>query len=434
MGSVVKEAVASLVFDATLDHTALEERWIPGPFPFELPSSGPQEARHADTMARLSYFEPRTAAALYGTDNDATRWHRPGDGKVLGCDLEALEILLRPFSPSDTAAFAIAHLRLPSADPINTLALLARNSSADVRDRLNLGETRETVHVGRQRATTVAYVHLDAPASLADSALPWSALNQWLWSLASATPLASGGPVAEVVPDAEDPHALDGLVYLSASWRALVLRDGASFVGAGLDDAFLDHHAAVYVRSIYLDAILLGLTQQRGLNEIANQLAQLDDRGDRHARVLVLEDELTRFRNVLWWQHVTRSGPGNALLRAFQEQHRLPTLLDQIIAEFSEDARQLEAASNTRVSSALGLITLVGVPLTLALTGDPIFSANGALRLLCVVAFGLLIASGLLLFAPARELLEPLHSSRHRQRARARRRVNRHEPRGRRGG
>ncbi|MGO9874307.1 MAG: hypothetical protein ACLPVY_10955, partial [Acidimicrobiia bacterium] len=99
-------------------------------------------------------------------------------------------------------------------------------------------------------------------------------------------------------------------------------------------------------------------------------------------------------------------------------RHRLPELLEQIVGEFSDYARQLETASNIRVSSALGLITLVAVPLTLALSGDPVLTVGGSLRLLYVVIFGLLIAGGLLLHPAARELLQPLRRPRRKRRPR----------------
>jgi hypothetical protein len=212
-------------------------------------------------------------------------------------------------------------------------------------------------------------------------------------------------------PDPDDPTLDPGFVYLSSSWRALVLRSGVSFVGsekAPTSDAFLEEMAPLYAQTIYLDAILLGLLQDRGLNQFAERLSRLDERSERHAEIPGLEDDLTLFRNTLWWQHITHAGPANSLLIAYQDQRRLPALLDQIVAEFSEYARQVDATSNLRTSAALGLLTIVGLPLTLVLTADPIYSSSGIVQVLGALFAGVLIAMAILLWPAARELLTPL--------------------------
>jgi hypothetical protein len=234
-----------------------------------------------------------------------------------------------------------------------------------------------------------------------------------------------GGPVPAIPPDPEDPRLLDGIVHLSAAWGALVLRDGAAFVAMpdATDDVFLATLAPVYVRSIYVDALLLGVLQERALNSFANRLALLDSRHARAAEIPALETELTQFRNVLWWQHITTQGPGNEIIMRYQAQHRLPALLEQIVWEFSDYSRQVESASNVRTGAALGLITLVGLPLTLALTGDPVLSLEGGLRLFAVIIFGFAMAAIILLIPASRELVRSLGEGRHATRQSSRRRL-----------
>jgi predicted membrane protein len=67
---------------------------------------------------------------------------------------------------------------------------------------------------------------------------------------------------------------------LSADWSGLVLRDGMAFAGTRQDRGTADPfygHAAQYARSIYLDAILIGLLQLHGITGLENTLAAAFD-------------------------------------------------------------------------------------------------------------------------------------------------------------
>ncbi|MGH3789499.1 MAG: hypothetical protein ACRDQ9_01635 [Pseudonocardiaceae bacterium] len=66
-------------------------------------------------------------------------------------------------------------------------------------------------------------------------------------------------------------------VVLSADWKALVLRDGASFVGQRADHGSSDlffGFAALYAGTIYLDCILLGMAQRMQIEEMAATIAR----------------------------------------------------------------------------------------------------------------------------------------------------------------
>ena len=178
----------------------------------------------------------------------------------------------------------------------------------------------------------------DDPATRSGSAPAGrtSAATWWAFNLASAVPPGSLSPSERQFADHER-HRLSW----SSDWSALVLRDGAAFVGhASVDPGFLEVSAPTYARTVYTDALLLGLLQQLGLRDLTDRLAHLEDPA-RHPRAVErLDAEFSRFRNALWWQHLTHHGPGNELLLEYQRQHRLQDLMEQTRSELEDYSRQ----------------------------------------------------------------------------------------------
>jgi hypothetical protein len=158
----------------------------------------------------------------------------------------------------------------------------------------------------------------------------WAPANGWLWTAASGTPLH------QFAPDPDDPRALDGLVYLSATWRALVLRDGIAFLGLKPGTNGGDGFYAwgeTYVRSLYTDVTLLAALERDALDDFANRLAQIGDRFEKSQQLRQLVNEVTEFRNVFWWEIVTRHGNTNTILEQLHAAHRTPDLFARVIAD-----------------------------------------------------------------------------------------------------
>jgi hypothetical protein len=168
----------------------------------------------------------------------------------------------------------------------------------------------------------------------------WTAADGWLWTAASATPLR------QLAPDPEDPRVLDGLVYLSASWRALVLRDGVGFLGlvpdTGTDASFFAWGES-YVRSLYTDVALLAALERDALDGFANRLAQIGNRFERSAEFRRLVNEVTEFRNLFWWEAVTRHGNANSILEQLHAAHRTPRLFSRVVADLDAFRQQVES-------------------------------------------------------------------------------------------
>ena len=160
----------------------------------------------------------------------------------------------------------------------------------------------------------------------------------WLWAAASATPLP------QFCPDTHDPAALDGIVYLSSSWRALVLRDGAGFLGLVPDRGNTSFFAwgESYIRSLYTDVTLLAALERDALDNFANHLAHIGNRF-KNPQYRQLTNEVTEFRNVFWWENITRHGNANRILEQFHAAHGTSRLFSRVIADLDAFRQQVEA-------------------------------------------------------------------------------------------
>jgi hypothetical protein len=187
----------------------------------------------------------------------------------------------------------------------------------------------------------------DRPPSLPGAPIGWSDATSWLWCGASANSFA------RFPPDVEDPDLLTGIVHLSASWRALVFRDGISFVGLLPDagDGFF-RWGETYVRTIYSDVVALALMQRAALNSFANRLAGVGDRFHERDTLRDLSHDVTEFRNVYWWDDVTLHGPANKLLRALQSANRTNELFARVVEDLSDFKRQVDAEAAERAAQA----------------------------------------------------------------------------------
>jgi hypothetical protein len=345
-------AVACVCFEIT-GPAVPAGRWRPGPLPVPLP-----DGRHADRQARASYFQPRAADSLYGSPDGSSpvRWHRHDDaahveeGSVLGIELVRFHTA-RPQAGrghSDASRYlCVLHLALDPGGALDGLAVAVRlhpHHPADAQRRTRYAALAgdefhipPTVH----RALSVSMLTFqDQPGRPKGSPQRWSAENGWLWAAASATPLQ------QFCPDAEDPHVLDGLVYLSSSWRALVLRDGIGFLGLVPDqgeEAGFFAWGETYVRSLYTDVALLAALERDALDGFANRLARIGNRFEKSQEFRRLVNEVTEFRNVFWWENVTRHGNANIILEQLHSAHRTSRLFTRVIADLEAFRQQVEA-------------------------------------------------------------------------------------------
>jgi hypothetical protein len=346
--------------------------------------------------ARRSHFNERTAKALY-----RTRMHRPGP-------LEEAPAAFETTGAELVAGRLLAVHGTVAADGLDVVDVLARlarvDGAAEWYTALLAGAGR--VSARTRRATTLV---MATPEGALDRPLPspeydgWGAELQWLWLLATATPPAAYVPAEEMGDD-----LAASAVALSAGWRALVLRDGAAFLGEGPDMGTvyrLSDDPELHFRSIYLDAFMLGEIQRQRLGEIADHLAGLGDPVRHPERLEELEHELAEFRNVYWWQHLGAQWHGSRLLRSYQRQHELPELYDQVVGELADYARSAQTAASQRTEALLGILTVFGLPFGLAVGILHALEIPDWEWLVVSLAAATAVTVGLLLTAPGRQLV-----------------------------
>ncbi|GAU65123.1 Syd protein [Streptomyces sp. NBRC 110611] len=374
--------------------------WDAGPLPLELGS------RRADTSTRQTYFTPAAARALYGTAERPCRWHRFVDVTHGPLHLHGLELLRTATDRSREHALAVLHLTAEGPTLLETLRAIGHRPQAAA-DPLSgplapnallggIAELRTAeAPFAIARPYTVAFLTPAAghTAALRQDGRLSEAADRWLWQLASRSTEADF-PAAPEHLTSQREHT----VRISADWSALVLRHGAAFLGHRPDQGDGDFFtfAAVHHRTIYLDALLLGTIQRDHIDELTDALSDVFDKPNIGPRVAALEQRIAAFRSTYWRQHLTAHGPANELLLAYQGQYRLADRFAEILAEAADYARLVQTQDSQQIAGALGVLTILGLPLGTALSilqvlddHDPghLFLALGAAALSTGVAF-----------------------------------------------
>ncbi|MEU3251024.1 hypothetical protein [Streptomyces sp. NPDC006997] len=389
------------MFDVTMFSDPPPGQWTEGPLPAVL-----SDGTYADRERRLTYFEPRVGASLFGTANRPARWHLSHLADADEPGVEGMELLRVPPAVAiddRAAALAVLHVRLGD-DPMAELAEYARLPDNPARlDRLLPDGVR--IAPGASRAWTLTHVTFpqQPPPVLPAAYAGWPVADQWLWLLASRSSLQ------RFAPDPDDTSLFAGRVRFSADWQALVLRDGAAFLGTSPDTG--DEHtfhatAARHVHSLYLDVFLLGRMQHLGANSLANAVSALSARESDASRLLALERQRIELRRALWTSHITSRGKANELLERFQEQHHLDRLLSDASSGLAETAGYVEAARSRRISVALSLLSAVGLPFGVCYAAGALWGSPGAGTLLMSTAMAVVLTALLfMLLPPLRSLM-----------------------------
>lgn len=364
--------------------------WPQGPLPLALGSV------KADTAARSSYYPPRAARLLYGQPGRPCRWHKElkvQEGKATIVALEALRlgqagVLLVHFVAQDIIAAA--------------RALAGRDATA-----LNGFDVRQLapeLEIVSTRPYTLAFVTpaRRLPRLYSSVKYPrWPATDQWLWALASCTDRS------DYPPDLVALRRDDQVIRMSADWSSLVLRDGMAFVGTRADlgdrDSFYGH-AALYVRSIYADAITVGLLQLQGITTLENTLASIVDI-DADESLDLIERQLVLFRHRLWWQHLSTHGVPNQMLMAFHRQHRLSERFAQILAEISDLNRLHHDEQSRHINNSAVLFTVITVPVGIGIAVLQALGHPNSTQFIITIAACLTVSLLVLLTRPGRMVI-----------------------------
>ncbi|MET8244757.1 hypothetical protein ABZV31_10255 [Streptomyces sp. NPDC005202] len=400
--------------------------WPEGPFPFALGS------RRTDARTRSTYFAPASARALYGAPGRPRRWHLPLDVKHDGLHLLGMELLRAATARNPEHALAVLHFTVERPLLPVLRALSGRTAALDETltgpfdpARLLAGIVDVRAHnapFAIARPYTIAFLtptarHTPALRAAPEEELPASAYR-WLWQLASrSTPQDFPLP-----PETAGEHFKDA-VRISADWSALVLRQGAAFLGhrpdSGVGDFF--DFGALHSRTVYLDALLLGSLQRDHIDELTDELSEVFTSARRLARrVAALEQNIAVFRSSYWRQHLTAHGPANELLLAFQNQHRLPARFTEILAEAADYSRLVQTQESQQISGALGVLTILGLPLGTALGILQVLDDHSVPHLLLALALSVAATAAVLTTRYGRLVLSSLRGGDGEERSHAR--------------
>jgi hypothetical protein len=373
--------------------------WDEGPYPFELGS------RRTDAATRSTYFAPASARALYGVPGRPCRWHRSVSVEHNGLHLQAMELLHTATARDPDHALAVLHCTVSTpllpvlraighrhtAGPDPLVGPLAPDTLLD-----GVAELRDPDGTfAISRPYTIAFLTPRERRSAAvrrgsnGRALP-DAADRWLWQLASRSVPADFPPAPETVAE-----QIGQAVRISADWSALVLRNSAAFLGHRPDTGDGDFYdfGALHARTIYLDALLLGSLQRDHIDELTDELSEVFNRPRLAARVAGLERNIAVFRSTYWRQHLTAHGPANDLLVAFQAQHRLSSRFNEILAEASDYSRLVQTQESQQISGALGVLTILGLPLGTAVGILQVLGDKSLSHLLVAIVLAFVVAA-----------------------------------------
>lgn len=388
--------------------------WYPGPLPVKgvVPSGDGWIEIEATRQQRITAFYERAHNILYPSDRDLAgrRMHLLledddvfqliPDTQIKAVECLFYDDLLDSDVPKDDSdvnnnsrlpGLLCLHVSLSSSMPdlslVRTLwkSLRDRQGRSELSSRVgkwlrSMGVPGAVMDTSALPFFTVSFAALKSaktprPVQMRGTAFDkWDVAQQWTWLLASLTP-----------PDRFAPqhHSSDTGIDLamSSTWTARVLRDGASFIGyeesvdGSQDLSFAS--LALYARTIYLDALLLGIIQRQWLNNLADRIGGTAIH--HHREIAVVENidrAVSQFRASVWWRAAAHGSNGDKLITAFQEQHRLQELLESSAVEISDLVRQartevqrktLESAqkaqrSAERTERRVTLATLIALP------------------------------------------------------------------------
>jgi hypothetical protein len=343
--------------------------WTAGPVVFAA------DGGSSDAVGRRRLFTPAAARALYDR-----RWHRLTAVEQGPLRLDAMELLRTPTARSPQQALAVLHFTFVSAPPLPLLRAISGRRLATEPDPLrgafeptallagvaDTGGPERPFALFRPYTVVFCVPGAEPVAALRDPAtgeLPASA-DLLLRALAS-----RAAPSDLPLPPERLAELRTRPSRISADWSVLVLRQGAAFLGHRPDSGpgdFYDY-ALLNARGVYLDALLLGTAQREQIDELTDDLSAVFQGPGLARRVATLEQRIALFRSTYWRQHLSAYGPANNILLAFQDTYRLPERFEQILAEAADYARLVQTQESQQIAGALGVLTVLGLPVSTAL-------------------------------------------------------------------
>lgn len=372
-----------VVYEVRLTSSSMGSDWAAGPVALMI-----DEDEVTDARWRCQFVNSRVQRPLYAQER---RHHRvldsPGEscleipsgsreGRARHVEATHAELLrFRSTGRSRTNALLALHLSPESTGRalVADLKYLSRDldrSGADGLVAYLQGITPVGCCVQRsvRHATLLVFVtHAhDTELGVAPSAwsvgapAAWSEIDSWRWALAMASP-----PTRKDLERPQEPDPPGRLLRMPRRDVQVVDR-GVAFMATQHDTRAAARSQftkdETRVRSMYLDALMLGVVQRVLLAQLADDVASCGD-PDRNQRALrAVQRDVRIFRNRYWWREFCNWGWPDEVLRAYQEIHSLPEGTSELASDLSDFAAEVEAANGHRLNLSLGIIAVLGIP------------------------------------------------------------------------
>jgi hypothetical protein len=192
-----------------------------------------------------------------------------------------------------------------------------------------------------------------------------SALDRMLYEFATCTALGDSVTDPQSVPSVEQVAQLAQQNRFAAwrSWRAMMLRESAVFLGTE-DIPFNRTTLAHNIECDYLPLYLYTLYQKLQLFHFSNALMQKGAHVEQNLReVRGLLDRFFTFRNQYWFNEITRKPMGAELYRKFQAGLGVPEFYQLVCDEVQDLQQYREERHRQRVEALVSAVTIFGAPL-----------------------------------------------------------------------
>jgi hypothetical protein len=353
-----------------------------GPLPLRWRVGRPDETV-ATAASRVSYSSPLLLSLLWDI---GVRWHRqltaiassPSDFLLSAVEIIRLTPDARAWLHGDAVSkvngVALLHGTLPTSPSTGVPLTLHRTCDIDPgHGRLQRAWLSDQLPTGCTLSSAVREA-LSCVLVTAPRRLPrlmrgrqykfWTPEDQWMWKLYYS---------ARYLPDPENLQDLRDLqIHMSsfvkglATFRGLILTGTTKDPGRGTPRNFYDG-TTYQLRTFYADAVALAYLQRIIVDAIGMSVSHTGRHEPRRQEVSRLERDLLAFRRGYWSATFGGSGDMNAILHACQRELGLPSELRRLIDDVGELSRQLQAAASETTNAILGLLTAVGLPVTIAL-------------------------------------------------------------------
>jgi hypothetical protein len=248
--------------------------------------------------------------------------------------------------------------KLPGASQLVSGWGLSLDPEPEILVAVNLAVAEETLQVLRHD-----------PAA----AITWDSLTCWTWSLARGTvpsPRMLRAPASPATP---------GRTVVLPRRLAIVDRAGMAImatdpVGSNPDITRILANFIPVFQSVYTDTLVLGFLQVLVTAEVGARLDALDDPVDQPRELHSIETRMRLLHNRFWRGRISEWPWLNQILRSFQEENDLPTLIGQLNDSVHDFGDQIER--NYQHGLNLILLLLAGLGFVGVVAG--VFSAIAA--------------------------------------------------------